>query len=359
MSYRLKNLAVLGVFLVTIGIAIVPKTALAATTEYAPLCSNTFLNEWDWPAKVKTPYVTTPSIKNGGNLTTFNEDTDSYVILRDSSAGALRNLYYLFRGDHITISAENAGGTANGTRFSLRTATGSMTQTQIVSEPTYIKAFKDIWGTSSDNSVVVTEKYTTAYPVSSAVTQPFQYTTSTLNCVYAARNVTYSPYWVDNYNQFSSHIEFTAGSVQENCGALQIGCWVGEIFQGVSDTFLGVGKAIVTGIAELFKPDSGKIGTAFGDFNTTMTNKLGFLAYPITFLVSVLNAFTSTDSTCSTTSCVKSFGNLFGHNFSLNLSQPGVSMGSYWSYFRLFIQGTTILTVVLAIKQRYRGIIHK
>src|SRR5665213_2666957 len=70
--------------------------AFAATTDLVPKCSNTQLETWDWPDKVATPYVTTPSVKNGGGITGFNPTTSSYIILQESSVGSGRNVYVAY-----------------------------------------------------------------------------------------------------------------------------------------------------------------------------------------------------------------------------------------------------------------------
>lgn len=326
--------------------------AFASTTPAFPTCSNTYLETWNWPAMLKKQYIN--GSQNGGGYESFDSNANSYLIYNNvtnySGVGSPRNMFTVIVGssaNNLTIDVDSASPNHIKLSGTLISNDFGSTSSTLASEPTTVKTY---------NSEPSGGYGFTAFP-STNLTSPYDLTTN-VGCMVVAHNVTYGAAFTANYNKFVSTQDYalTDGSA---CKATDFGCWIGKAFNAVDDTFASVGIAIVESITNLFAPDGTQIKASFDDFNSFMQAKLGFLVYPITFLVNVFDAFTSTSSWCTQISCVKDFGNLFGSDFTLNLSQPGITMGDYWNWLLLAIRGLTVLTLILAVKNKYKGVVHK
>jgi hypothetical protein len=174
-------------------------------------------------------------------------------------------------------------------------------------------------------------------------------------CIVSVTNVTYGPGW--DGPVYSTKLLYGTSTIQ--CDKLDLGCWVNKAWTGVADTFTSVGKALLSGIASIFAPDGTQLQSDFNAFNSFMTAKLGFLLYPFQFLVNLFNAFNSSSSWCTASSCTKNFGNLFGHPFTLDLNAMATVMPTMWSWFLGLIRGTTVLALVLALRRKYMSVVGK
>lgn len=178
-----------------------------------------------------------------------------------------------------------------------------------------------------------------------------------MDYIYVARNVIYHPTW--DAGVFNSFAEYGADPGQ-SCSAIDIGCWITKAWSGVSNTISSVGKAIVSTIASLFMPDTAKIQADFNDFKSFLDAKLGFLTYPFTFLADVFDAFTGpSDGTCTTSGCVKNFGGFLGGTFFVDFAVLAQEMPSLWDILRALVIGLTILEVIIMIRRKVMGVMHK
>jgi hypothetical protein len=177
-----------------------------------------------------------------------------------------------------------------------------------------------------------------------------------LICISTAKGYTH-PY---NWDQITiSETLPTQGAGKCN-GALDFGCWVGRAFNGIENTFIAVAQAILKGLAWLWAPDQLKTQQQFGSLNTFLQDKLGFMLYPITFIIDLFNSFTSTaNNWCTTSSCVKSFGNFQGQPFSININTGATVYPAIWQYFLAAIRGLTVLGLIFAIRHKYLEIVNK
>jgi hypothetical protein len=176
-----------------------------------------------------------------------------------------------------------------------------------------------------------------------------------VGCVLVAHNVDYADSWT--YNKIQTDIP---SGDDIKCATLDVACAISKLFRGVANTFKAVGQAIVGALASLFMPDPEVIKNKFQDFQSFMSNKLGFLVYPFSFLGNFFGAFGDTSNTwCSATSCTKNVGNFFGQPFTLKVDQMKYTMPTVWTWLLNLIRGLTILTLVLAIRMKYRGVIDK
>lgn len=345
-----------------------PTAALATTTDYLPTCSNTNMQSWNWPDWVKAPYVSGTS--NGGNDSSFNPESSSYIILTDPSFAApntpdapnngLVIVYNSASNTPLTVGYETISGL---TRMTIRGATG---YAHIVSAPSSDLTFSSYYGSthlSPPSGVSDPGKYfwvstpvTTTDPV--LLTPPT--TSLTDQCVYTARNINYDPSFSNTYNNFSSHVSYGLDAASTvSCSALQVGCWISKALNGVETAFANWFTSLTNWFANLFIPDGTKVKASFDDFNSFMTAKLGFLTFPFTFIVNLYNAFTATTTGCTPYSCVQSFGNYYGSPVSIDFSAPASISHSLMDYLRLAIQGITVVALGFAIYHKYLKIVSK
>jgi hypothetical protein len=166
-------------------------------------------------------------------------------------------------------------------------------------------------------------------------------------------NVTYASSW--DMGQFTSHVPYGDDGAS-SCGTLDIGCWIGKLTQGFTDGVKALFGLLVDGFKWLFIPDSGSINDEWNGLNSFLQQHLGFLVYPFTFVGNFFSAFTSNDSWCSSTSCSKDFGTLYGHHFNVNLGQMQSTMPTVWAWFSGMLRGLVILALLLAVRQKYRQV---
>jgi hypothetical protein len=354
---RIRCITPVLIALLTVGIFMTPKVVSAEAI--LPPCTNTYMETWDWPAELrKGDRNLNPS--NGAGLTDFNPAEDSYIIFKRNSnenppAGELkRNVFSMLYAKAPKKIILKRGGLPDEPTVSRSTTnTTVLFGAYIQSEP------KDLissgYYTPSNGEKFVSTGVETDQSQDRGLNTWFG-----TNCVVAAKNVTYDANW-GTWNKFVSNIESGSGSgTGTSCSALDIACKLRSAWDGVTDTFVAVGKAIVAGIASLFMPDSSQTKADFDDLSNFLTQKLGFLTYPFTFIIDVFTSFGSTSNNwCTSSSCSKNFGNLFGGNYTINLNQPATTMPTIWNWFLAFVRGITVLGLILAIRRKYQGVIHK
>jgi hypothetical protein len=321
--------------------------AFAATTDLAPRCTNTNLENWNWPDAVKNSTTGSPA---GAGLTTFDPTADSYVIFHNptNSGRNIYNLWWAGTGTKLTFSYDSATS-----KPVLVKSGGTLDGAEIISEPVTDPTFKAVWGSFTSNYSPV---YSTGFH-SSPPASPWNWDSSQEDCVYTAHNVGYDPSFLALYNQFSNQVAWTVATGSK-CSALDVGCWISKAVDGVDNAFLAFLTSVGHFVGNLFLPKASDMADSFDGLNTFMHANLGFLVYPFTFFGDLFTAFTTSTSGCTTSSCTISFGNFFGHNFSINYLAAN-SLGNLMTYVRTVVQAMTVLALVFGIRNKYMEMVKR
>lgn len=180
---------------------------------------------------------------------------------------------------------------------------------------------------------------------------PFS-TNVTLNdftCINSYRAFDGNPVYENDYTGITYGTD-VPDQVGVECDTFDVACKIGEVFQGVQNTFSSVGSYIVRGIASIFFPDPDYLEQKFTQLSVFFTQKLGFLMYPIDFIIDMVQAFgNNTENWCTDTSCTKSFGNLWGSPFSIDFLTLKNSLPTYWNWFILFLRGAVVIGLVSSV----------
>jgi len=337
----------------------------ASAAPYLPTCVNTFLDTWDWPADLRRGVRSGTTDGAGMNVAGVGFDFDvektSYLILRLQSyetSTPKRNIYQLYAAENnqkLMLTQSTSGFPSVTTA---RAEDGDQTtpliwKSTIISEPRNL-VFPDYYHWPSGYSDVDTTPDGT-----NTLTTGIPFATASTNCVYTAKNVQYSSAWT--FNHFSSYAGYKAGAdASTSCTTLDFACKIKQAWDGVTDTFVAVGEAIVSGIASIFAPDSTQIKSDFDTLGAFMDTKFGFLTYPFTFINNIFNAFNnSSNNWCTTSSCTKNFGNFYGHPFSVNVTQLKTSVPTYYTWFTLFMRGLLVLALLLSLRSKFMKVLHK
>lgn len=159
----------------------------------------------------------------------------------------------------------------------------------------------------------------------------------------SAHNVNYS----SGYDQKIYSFDRSENSA---CSTLDIACQISSLFRNTVDTFTSVGKTLLSGIASFFIPSPQQISANFEQLTDFFVEKMGFLMYPLDFFTDLYNAFTDTSNQwCNATTCSKSFGELWGTEFTLDLYALKNSIPDYWDWIIAFIRGATTISLLLAV----------
>lgn len=350
---RFKAIILLTLVISGIAISLMPKTANAWPansngTGTLPVCPLSYFNMWDWPKSIKQG--------NAGNISeewpSFNPETSSYAIVIRSNNDVITDPAYSTANNGvpskpiqywqlIAPSNENAG--------KLVIEKNSSGQYQFRSTSGYIRT-NFMWDTPP-------QIYGRDY--SAYVSEARSYVNGSIpsvGCVEVAKNVVYDA----SYNglKFNESLGYYKDGT-EHCDLMEFSCWLNKITDGITNGFDAVVSGVAKAMAYLFAPDANKTKASFDDFNSFMLAKLGFLAYPFQFIGNLFTAFTSGTSWCSESSCTKSFGNLFGQPFNLNIIQLRSTMPTLWTWLTAMIRGLTILALILAVRKKYMGVVHK
>lgn len=136
------------------------------------------------------------------------------------------------------------------------------------------------------------------------------------------------------------------------CDVFDLPCWTKDLATDVGDKILG-------GFTRLLAPDSGKTDYVFQDLNAYMQDKLGFLAYPVTFTVDLLNSFNAGGNWCNESSCSKNFGTIWGQPLTINLTQLKTSAPEIWTFGIVTLRGLTVAGLIFAIRSKYMEVLRK
>lgn len=182
-------------------------------------------------------------------------------------------------------------------------------------------------------------------------------------CIGYAKGATYDSDWIGA--KFSQTPTQQVTDCSANSGISKVTCEIANFFDGVADTFLGVGKAIVGGIATLFLPDTDQIMVEVNDFFDYMEAKLGFLVYPFQFMGGIFNAFEDTEGhafSCTSTSCNIGFGGgatFFGSGIGVDLTALNDVAPTLFSFIVNVIRGMTVFALIMMLRKKYTEVVAK
>jgi len=207
--------------------------------------------------------------------------------------------------------------------------------------------------TGGDGAVdIVNNPASSLWHLINSSTAPFS-TTVTINdftCITNYSRSNGAPVYSTTYTGITYNSSAVPNQIGAVCDSFDVACKIGEVFQGVQNTFTSVGSYIVRGIASIFFPDTTYLQSKFTELSFFFVNKLGFLTYPLTFIVNMISAFQdTTQNWCTETSCVKSFGNLWGSPFAIDFLTLKNSIPTYWDWFIIFLRGATVIGLLSAI----------
>jgi hypothetical protein len=329
-------LTALTLSLMTVGIySLVNDNHKALAVADVPVCSNTYLDIWNWPKAVAGTDVSPP---NSGGLVDFNVSSSSYIVWKH--AGSTSNDFYLTEASankELVMSYDSVSDKQ-------KVYNGNATNVHIHSQPSSIPAYS-FEGSFSHKGMYASTNGT--------ISDPFSLSPSEADCVVVAHNVVYDGTFTNTHYKANQTFSSTNPA---DCKLTDVFCWAGRIVDGIDNTFQSVGMAIFDGLSQLFAPSGTVISQDFTDFNTFLQAKLGFFAYPITFIVNMFNAFSSSTTGCNTSSCNIDFGNFYGHDFKINYLAPDQISTSIWTYLRLVIQSITVLALVLGVYRKILAI---
>jgi len=356
---RIKKLPFLIALAVLLTVALPPPKASADGVDFLPNgCSNTYLDRFKWQDAVKANDTSTGFSTYGG-VTDFDYNTSSYIMLRENITpnpntnidGLSHTGYYnrmkLFianPGKKITLSYDNTVG-----RAVINTNDGNIRRVSLWSEPNDINDFKWNWTGSFSSGQFTVQTYT-------GLTTAPQFDATGYTCVAGAKNVNYSQSWT--YNQYTGVIPLGTGS-GASCGTTDIGCYISRIGSTIQNTISSGVLAVFNFIRDMFVPDTATIKSSFDDTMTTMTAKLGFLTYPITFLSTAFDAFNSSSSWCSTSSCTKDLGDVFGTNMTVNFGAIQAITPSIWTMITLAARGILVMALVIMVRNKWLEVMQR
>jgi hypothetical protein len=318
-----KKIAVTFMALVALAVPMLTMQPKAhAISQYAPECAPSYLAKWDLPAQLK---AIQPTYENG---------TSPLFIYKENSAGT-RNIFKVAVGktptSHFTMNFEESTLKAQ-----LLTNDGFYLYTMF-DEPTGAAyGYDSFWSGQND---------TQRLKVDVATQFTFNGTSSYIPDMGNAScftnfmgDVSYSNTWrARDFDVIQKNLPYASVDGQKSCEIIDLACQIGKVFI----------------------PNSAKNKTQFDNLAAFLNSKLGFLTYPITFIANLFEAFHSSSAWCSSSSCTKNFGSFMGGNFTLDLNQPLHTMPTLWAWFLGLLRGITVLTLLLAIRKKYMGIVSK
>lgn len=126
-----------------------------------------------------------------------------------------------------------------------------------------------------------------------------------------------------------------------------------DLIGGLGCVMRNFGTALRSLLIALFVPTSGFLKDYFDDFKTSITAKLGFLVWPLTWAIDFVNAFF--DGLSGTNNiCGWSFGNVFNSDFKLNFCSLEQNFPSAFNTARYMIQAFTVFVLISGFYEHYR-----
>jgi len=174
---------------------------------------------------------------------------------------------------------------------------------------------------------------------------------------YEARNLSCISY-IRNITPHESYtgIEYISPEFEElECDTLDLACQLQKLFNGVQNTFIAVAQAILEGIYNFFVPDLDVIVDLFNTVRVTFEEKLGFMAFPFTFIAGLFNTVKNSGN-CEP-NCTLNFGNFFGRSLNVDPLILKQELPTYYNTLVLFMRGSIIFAVVVSYYRKYLQIV--
>ena len=180
---------------------------------------------------------------------------------------------------------------------------------------------------------------------------------SSISFITSANNVDYAPsFTADQISVKIAQTDLYGSGV--SCSSLDVVCKTSQAISAVGSTIHSAISGFMNWVTSIIMPNSDQIASDFSSFNSYMQAKLGFLVYPLTFIVNFWNSFSDTSNNwCTTSSCTKNFGNLFGHAFTVNFNLPATIIPSFWTWFKALFVGLTVFELLLLIRKKYISVV--
>jgi len=318
-------------------------------------CNGGNLSNWDWPEQVKTlPHQTGTKVPD----TLFSPANTDYIIyLTQTQFSTPNNAGYGYSYQYTMLDAGQGGNLKLYTIGTDTFAKNYGTQGQQLSS--YYFTLIDSWSvTSSTNFPFVTGSLfsagNTSVAASDAKYKSFGLTSAGTACILAVHGVEYDPGYTGPVYKSSQAYTLGAGA---GCQTLDIACKLSGAFQTVTTAIGDLIREVFSWFMSLWIPDSAKTQASFDDLGNFLSNKLGFLTYPFTFINDFYSAMGGSATWCSTSSCTISGTVMGGGTATLDLL--GMAHSPYspvWDAFLLFIRATTIVTLMGMLLSRVKEI---
>lgn len=164
------------------------------------------------------------------------------------------------------------------------------------------------------------------------------------SCIMSAKNVIYS-------SSYTGVVYTDALPQQENdCQGFDVACYVQTGLNSVANTIRDIFQATIN----LFIPQGEQISSEIQRIYDFYTEKLGFLAYPITFLVDANDTLTNAgNSFCNANNCVLDLGNFYGSNVQIDFLTIQQINAQLWTFILFIIRGATIIWIIERLHDEY------
>lgn len=314
-----------------IALSLLPlQTAKAQTTGpnaaqdsyYLPTCTNYFA-QWDLPKAIKEKYGS------------YEHGTTPLFIFKSNSTDANRNIFTGIIGvssqQRFDITHENPTTTENIALY----PNGQFAQFTVTDEPKGPQFGFDQYYNSGNARLYITPN------TNHNVIKTYLLDNNSASCWAAYQgNVRFLAPYTDLYEKANNIVEYFTSEARPTCAGFPI-------------------PDIPCFVAYYAKPSPTAMQTEFNSLESFFNAKLGFLVYPFSFFAGVFNAFTSSSSWCNTTTCTKSFGNIFGTPYTVNLTQLSTTMPQLWSFLLIFMRGALIVGLLYGIRAKYLEVMSK
>jgi hypothetical protein len=355
--------SVLLILVAMLTVSIIPLNHARAEAPIAP-----------WIAEASTERVSSwlwaDAVKNTGD-SNFNYETSSYIIFQKKLFNDYKFAYpvnynvdwsqyyivYAPVGKKLSLSIANYS-TFGSTLFIQPTAGSTLKHGTInVNSPKYL---------FPDNRYLHGMNYQASTDISTPIPFPIlsssQWSDSqAIDYVVAQRNLEYAPSFTALSTTFTNTVNQNEynGSTSEQCGTLDIVCNVKKITSGMANTLQSAVKSIIDFIVSIFWPTQSVIEDKLLTIRAIHDESFGFMGGVLSFMGNFVNALTSSayDTTCTPTSCPKTFGNFYGQPFTIDFATPGKVMPSLFSWFRGMLIAVTAISVIFMYRRKYLELI--
>lgn len=293
-----------------------PKTQ--AWTGDLPSCNANAALDWEWKQKIKQKWGES-----------YNVDTWAYAVLIGSfdTEGVYPSGY---TGSKYALGLYfGTGITFNQTGTSKSVTINNAQHLQISKDPDHANWLNDITPSSPPT--------------------PSTTTVSSFACIDVAHGATYASSWTGKY--FSHTLPQEEVECEGNFFE-KLGCNVQNTFQGVAETLVDVGQAIVRGIARIFIPDESNMNDIYEEAKIFFETKLGFLIYPVTFVDNMITAYNSGTSVPEPVT-----GEIFGSTFTVDFTALQDINSSLWTLVVTFIRIGVVILLMFGIIRELKAVL--